>query len=537
MARVRCADRWVASMVWLVAAVVLPLVVGGVIVAARHWHRQREMVFDLTPVTRQHLELYQGGQLNDDQLQAAKQRYRELFERGEIDRIEATLRPGMLYVVKVRALAEIGTEEACQILERQLHRKLSTNPIEQAWYWIDLANSLRALGRDESLPHLLDCVHESDDFPLIHHFAAETVCFVSFHGYLRELDTSAGRSALKLLHRAVEGLRYGIQPQLVIESRLGELIETLWDNKPARPDPRLVRLFVELKRHLRRAEHTAEHLEEDPFEREAFHLQHARLLALEDAVDDYLSEAGPYLLRQLRRGGAESTKEVLEALNDLRYDAGKTLLLLLKDSHFPYLDLAVNGLRWSRDPEVPIFLRNWAIEAVQPHQRGMRPLKAWAPSRASVPDEFPYANLLRTLRAFPSVANEQFLLTAAHDWDPTFRAAAISSLCWWEPFSRAEVVLHLQDARFDPSGEVRHHARAALARLGERQALQWFRQALQSENKSVAMDAIQAIAQEDLTLLWPDLDRVVDLDEPDLSFFAREALEQLREEMEYRQTR
>ena len=49
--------------------------------------------------------------------------------------------------------------------------------------------------------------------------------------------------------------------------------------------------------------------------------------------------------------------------------------------------------------------------------------------------------------------------------------------------ARAEVLLHLQDARRDPNPEVRQAARAALARLGERQALQWFRQALASENR------------------------------------------------------
>jgi HEAT repeat protein len=146
---------------------------------------------------------------------------------------------------------------------------------------------------------------------------------------------------------------------------------------------------------------------------------------------------------------------------------------------------------------------------------------------------FPYRAVLFALRGHPSAETEQFLLAAAHDWDPTFRSAAVSSLGWWEPLARAEVQIHLHDARFDPSPEVRHAARAALARLGERQALQWFRQALASENRQRVLEAVQTIAVENLTLLWPDLDQLADQDDPDLAYCAREALEQLREELDY----
>ena len=44
------------------------------------------------------------------------------------------------------------------------------------------------------------------------------------------------------------------------------------------------------------------------------------------------------------------------------------------------------------------------------------------------------------------------------------------------------MLLTLADARRDPNPEVRHSARAALARLGERQALHWFRQTLVSDS-------------------------------------------------------
>ncbi len=90
----------------------------------------------------------------------------------------------MQYVVLVRALAEIGTDDAGGILKRQLQRRLTDDAIEQAWYWIDLANGLRTLNRAQSLPHLLRCAESAAELPLGHFFAAETICFLGFSGYL-----------------------------------------------------------------------------------------------------------------------------------------------------------------------------------------------------------------------------------------------------------------------------------------------------------------------------------------------------------------
>src|SRR4029077_11261630 len=160
-------------------------------------------------------------QLNETLLEAAKDRIRNLLERGEVAAVEAGLRPGMNYVFHVRALAEIGTDEAGRILERQLHRRLSDDELEQSWYWIDLANSLRGLNRQESLPHLLRCSEAAGELPLGHFFAAETICFMGFAGYLGQPSTPLGRAALRMLHRAMEGLRFGVQPLMIAEARLG----------------------------------------------------------------------------------------------------------------------------------------------------------------------------------------------------------------------------------------------------------------------------------------------------------------------------
>src|SRR6516165_8621095 len=213
--------------------VLLPLLLAAALLWVRRRHEQA-LRDELSPISRQHIDLFQGGQLSESAIESTKARFRDLLERGEVEAVEASMRPGMQYVVQVRALAELGTDDAGQILERQLHRRQTEDPIEQSWYWIDLANGLRSLNRAQSLPHLLRCAEAAGELPLGHFFAAETVCFLGFAGYLRQTDTPLGRAALRVLHRAMEGLRSGLPPAVVTEARLGELIEGLWDSRPER---------------------------------------------------------------------------------------------------------------------------------------------------------------------------------------------------------------------------------------------------------------------------------------------------------------
>src|SRR5437870_1238042 len=254
----------------LILAILLPMLMAAAFLLARHLYRRVESIEDLSPVTRQHIDLFQGGQLSEAAVEAAKTRIRELLERGEVDAVEAGLRPGTHYAIQVRALAEIGTDDAGRILERQLQRRLTNDTLEQSWYWIDLANGLRNLHREESLPQLLRCAEAGGDHPLSHFFAAETVCFLSFAGFLRQPDAPLGRAALRVLHRALEGLRCGVQPQVVTEARLGELIEDLWDHRPKHVQALLVRVLIEALRVLSRAPHSGVVLGDEHYEQEAF---------------------------------------------------------------------------------------------------------------------------------------------------------------------------------------------------------------------------------------------------------------------------
>lgn len=513
--------------------VLLPLLLA----AALLWVRRRQehsLRDELSPISRQHIDLFQGGQLSESAIESTKARFRDLLERGEVAAIESSLRAGMQYVVQVRALAELGTDDAGRILERQLHRRLTDDQIEQAWYWIDLANGLRSLNRIQSLPHLLRCAEAAGDPPLGQFFAAETICFLGFSGYLRQFETPLGRSALRVLHRALEGLRFGVPPNVVSEARVGELIETLWDHRGERIDPLAVRIYVEALRLLRRAPHAETLLLGETAEQESFNWQMSRLTALEPALTDFLQEAPPLLCQRLPDAALDEQRDILLALIELRSEAGEAVLPLLAQPHYPHADLALEVLTWSSHSRIAPLLREWVLQRVPMVRRAQCRRRATPPRRCSIPCELPYRAILHTLRGHASPQTEAFLLLAARDWDPTIRLSAVSSLGWWEPLRRAEVLLALQDARRDLNPDVRQTARAALARLGERQALQWFRQTLTSEDPQRVHDTIQTVAVENLTLLWPDLDRLADAEDPDIAHHAREALERLCEEMNSR---
>jgi hypothetical protein len=529
----RAPGRLLAMFPLLVIAVLVPMLIAAGFLLGRHASRRLIVREELSPVTRQHIDLFQGGQLSETMLESAKDRLRELLERGEMAAVEASLRPGTQYVVNVRALAEIGTDDAGVILERQLQRRLSDDQLEQSWYWIDLANGLRILNRQESLPHLLRCSELAADLPLGHFFAAETICFLGFAEYLDQPETALGRAALRLLHRALEGLRFGVQGLLIVEARLGEMVEGLWDNRSIGVHPLLVRLAVEVRRLLRRAPRLrATILDEDGGDGETLEWQLSRLAALETALEEYCAEAPAFLRAALANARGIQLRDILLALADLRTDAATELLPILEHASPQHAEQMLDVLGHSRDERVAPWLRAWASRRLLMKRRATWRRQATPPTRSSVPRDFPYVHLLGALRGHGSPQTESFLLLAADDWDPTIRCAAIGSLGWWEPFDRAAVTESLAQGRHDPNPEVRQSARSALARLGERAALQWFRNALTGEDNRHVHEAIQLVAQEGITLLWPDLDWLTESDDPDVSHHANEALERLREEMD-----
>jgi HEAT repeat protein len=220
------------------------------------------------------------------------------------------------------------------------------------------------------------------------------------------------------------------------------------------------------------------------------------------------------------------------ALSDLRAEAAEAVLPLLAVPRFAHAELALEVLTWSRDARVGPALIEWAIRRVPMVRRAQHRRRTAAPRRSSLPPDVPYKAILHALRGHPSDRTESFLVLGSRDWDPLVRAAALSSLGWWEPVERAEVLLCLQEGRRDANADVRQAARAALARLGERQALQWFRHGLISAEPQRMLETIQGVAAEGLTLLWPDLDHLADSEDLEISLHAREALERMGEDLE-----
>lgn len=511
--------------------VFIPVMLFPMILAIGLWLLRRRALAEsdeISPVSRQHFELLQGGELNPKLVEAVKRRFQVLLDRGDVAAVEARLTPGEEYVVGVRALAELGTDAAANILERQLNRKLSNDQIEQTWYRIDLASGLRQLNRAESLPRLLGCADASAAAPLGNVFAAETLCFEGFEDYLKRPRSKLGRAALQVTRRVFEGFRFFLQPQIVTESRMGEMIESIWDRRTRPAQAEVVRVLHETQRYLRRVPSALAMLEDEPAEREAFEWQVARMQALETPIEAELKTAAEELLNQLPGAAPHEQREILLALTDLRVETAGTIVPLLQRRALPDIDLALGALRWSRDVAAGVWMRDYARSNVDLESRA-RPGRAWMPRRDHI--TIPYAALLRALRGQMSSATEELLVQAASDRDPNYRLAAVSSLGWWEPVAGDAAIQRLEEARRDPHPDVRRAARAALARLGERSALQWFRQALLGDNLGQRHEAIHFIAVEGLTLLWPDLDRLMESDNAGIAYRAREALVVLSEDM------
>ena len=80
-------------------------------------------------MSRQHIHLFQGGPLDETVVENFKVRYRELLESGETAAVEPACGPAPSLSSRFGP-AEIGTDQAGNILEPPAARRFTDDPLE-----------------------------------------------------------------------------------------------------------------------------------------------------------------------------------------------------------------------------------------------------------------------------------------------------------------------------------------------------------------------------------------------------------------------
>jgi hypothetical protein len=504
-------------MSWLFFSVVSGVAVGLFWLGYRHPRPRRWLLpRRVTPrapasaVDRQHRHLAAGGQLGEAAVAATADHFRELLYSGRIAELEWELRPGIGFAVQVQALAAIGTAEAGRLLERQLSRTLSRDPVEQGWYWADIASGLRRLRYGPALPAVLRCVDAAAGLPAAPVLAAEVVAFPNFPSSLNDLTSPVGRTALRAIAVVAVGCREGvIDPGCMLSAGLGDLLATLSETAPPLPDPWLTAVLLEAERVSRRLKAWTRLLTPDA--RPNAHRQARRLLDSATRRREWLATAPARLLGRFPVAPTDEQTAILRCLLEFRADVTR-LFPHLPDRRVKWWVDAIRCLTWSRSPVAGPVLAAHAGTA----------LASWR-GRSRVPV------LVAALRGQPCPEAERVLVRATSSGDPAVRVAAASALGWWPPLEPAAVLTSLRALRSDSDAATRQAAVAALARLGERAALQEVSAALASEEPAIRAATARRIAAEELSWLWPDLQEAAASADPVTALAAGEATERLRE--------
>jgi hypothetical protein len=469
----------------------------------------------LSDVSRQHLELFQGAQFSELALARTKRRFRALLNRGDVLRIESSLIPGTAFAVQVRALADIGSEAAGKILERQLRRRLSTDSTEQEWYWLDLANSLRTLNRRSSLPLLIRCTIHAN-LPLGYFLAAEVVCFRGFRRLIRQSNPDA----IEVLRRAFEGLRFGVPPHVFAAAKLANLVQIVLQQRNAATLPALSRLCHAALRWGRLAPKARRLLQ--PTEHRAFARQMRILGSIMPKLEFTLTDAKKSLVEALH----QALPCVLQALAELGVECGEKVIRLIESKQLPWTPETVAILAESCSEKVGRRL----IEEVFRRHRRLRWL-GWLKNKNDVECDIQLIQcLIAALQQHEQLYNQDLLVALCGSSDRRIRCAALGGLGYLQVVSTKSQRL-LSCALRDSNLDVSMTAAAALARLGEWRSLQSLRSRLASENPETVHTTIDWIARFEVTLLWPELSILVAGTNPEIAFHAAEALATIDERL------
>ncbi len=461
-------------------------------------------------VDRQHRHLQAGGLLGETTFETTKARLQTLLAAGRSAEIDDGLRPGLDFAVQVRALTEIGTPEAGELLAKQLTRTLTRDPAEQAWYWADVAAGLRKLNRADALPAVLQCADTATG-PQQVLLSAEAVAFPNFPSTLHDLASATGSLAVRAVARAARGARDGLADlSTLVRVGLGDHLAAISETAPPVPDPWLTAAMIEAERASRRTAHWARLLPPDA--RPSAERQGARLAATTPRRQNWLSGAPRRLIARFPTASPTEQISLLHTLEDLRADVIR-LFPAPPDSRSDGWADAVRCLRWTDSPTLGPVLASQAGRSLV----GRRTISA-----AVV--------LIEALRGHSCRESEAVFLQASRADDPSIRAAGLGAFGWSDGFNMSAVVVTLQAGRIDPDPAARRAAVAALARFGERAALREIAGGFAAEDLATRQAAVRVVAAEGISWLWPDLDALAETADPETALTASEAVERLRED-------
>jgi hypothetical protein len=309
-------------------------------------------------VDRQHRHLQAGGLIGETACENTKAHFRELLDAGRTDLIERELRPGLEFAVQVRALAELGSPDAARVLEVLLARPLTGDPVEQAWYWVDVAAGLRRLNRTEALQAVLRCADAAAQLPPGPMLAAEAVAFPNFPSALEQPGSVIGRMALRTLVVGARAARDGrLDVATVLRAGLGEALADVAACADPGADPWLTTAVIEAERTFRRLGHWTRVLPPDA--RVRAERQAMRLWASGTRRVTWLAAAPARLRARFVTAGPEERGAALRCLAELRADP-VALFPHLPDTRSPWWADAIRALRWSKSAVVGPVLANQA---------------------------------------------------------------------------------------------------------------------------------------------------------------------------------
>jgi len=342
--------------------------------------------------------------------------------------------------------------------------------------------------------------------------AAEVVAFPNFSATLTDMTGPLARSALRAIARVARGCRDGaIDPGSMLAIGLGDILATLSETAPLIPDPWLTAAILEAERMSRRIAHWKRLLAPEILP--LAERQEMRLCETARQRVEWLRAAPTRLLKRFSIAPADEQTAILLCLFEFRSDI-ICLFPYLPDRRIVWWAEAVRCLMWSQSSVAGPVLARQANELMTNRRHHYLALP-----------------LIATLRGHPCPESERVLLRAAATTDAELRQTAAASLGWWPPINPGAVLGTLRTLRTDPHVETRRSAVAALARLGERTALQEIRDELLSEEPAIRAATASRIAVEELSWLWPDLQEVADSEDPQTALAALEAIERLREQM------